>query len=110
VGRTPEIAKKERLCGSHQLYLPDGTPLTHSDYHMATAVRLGTPTRNLEDIMARPDGSRFTALANIRPLLDHTGQIQGAINCFQDITGRKEVEEEVRRKKQDLEASSITAR
>jgi PAS domain S-box-containing protein len=102
-GRTPDIAKKERYCGSHQLYLLDGTPLAHHDCPMATAVRLGTPTRNAEVIMARPDGSRFTALVNIRVLRDHSGRIQGAINCFQDVTGRKQVEEEVCRKTQDLE-------
>jgi len=101
-GRTPDPAKKERFCGSHQLYLLDGTPLGHSDCPMATAVRVGTPTRNAEVIMERPDGSRFTALVNIRALRDSSGRIQGAINCFQDITGRKQVEEEVRRKTQDL--------
>lgn len=102
-GRTPDVAKKERFCGSHQLYLLDGTPLAHSDCPMATAVRVGTPTRNTEVTMARPDGSRFTALVNIRALRDHSGRIQGAINCFQDMTVRKQVEEEVRRKTQDLE-------
>ncbi|WP_407113369.1 PAS domain S-box protein [Bradyrhizobium sp. LMG 9283] len=102
-GRTPDPAKKERFCGSHQLYLLDGTPLAHSDCPMAMAVLEGTPTRNAEVIMARPDGSRFTALVNIRALRDHSGRIQGAINCFQDITGRKQIEEEVRRKTQDLE-------
>lgn len=102
-GRTPDLAKKERFCGSHQLYLLDGTPLAHADCPMATALRVGTPTRNAEVIMARPDGSRITALVNIRALRDHSGRIQGAINCFQDITGRKRVEEEVRRTTQDLE-------
>ncbi|MBR1159965.1 PAS domain-containing sensor histidine kinase [Bradyrhizobium elkanii] len=102
-GRTPDISKKERFCGSHQLYLLDGTPLARNDCPMATAVRLGTPTRNAEVLMARPDGSRFTALVNIRTLRDHSGRIQGAINCFQDVTARKQVEEEVCRKTQDLE-------
>lgn len=101
-GRVP-LARKERFCGSHRLYQLDGTPLAHSDCPMATAVHVGTPTRNAEIIMERPDGSRFTALINIRALRDHSGCIQGAINCFQDITGRKQVEEEVRRKTQDLE-------
>jgi PAS domain S-box-containing protein len=102
-GRTPDLAGKERFCGSHQLYFLDGTPVAHSDCPMARAVRMGTPTRNAEVVMARPDGSRFSALVNIRALRDHSGRIQGAINCFQDITGRKQVEEEVRRKTQDLE-------
>lgn len=102
-GRIPDASTKERFCGSHQLYLLDGTPLAHSDCPVATAVLLGTPTRNAEVIMARPDGSRFTALVNIRALRDYSGRIQGAINCFQDITGRKQIEEEARRTTQDLE-------
>ena len=53
--------------------------------------------------MERPNGSRRTVLVNVRALRDHTGRIQGAINYFQDITARKQIEEEVRRKTQDLE-------
>ncbi|WIW44466.1 PAS domain S-box protein [Bradyrhizobium sp. 62B] len=102
-GRTPDPSRKERFCGSHQLYLLDGSPLAHSDCPMATAVQLGTPTRNTEVIMGRPDGCRFTALVNIQALRDHSGAIQGAINCFQDITERKRIEEDVRQKTQDLE-------
>jgi PAS domain S-box-containing protein len=53
--------------------------------------------------MERPDGSRVVALVNIRALTDHSGRIQGAINCFQDISVHKAVEAEVRRKNADLE-------
>nr|WP_249810427.1 PAS domain S-box protein [Bradyrhizobium sp. 157] len=102
-GRTPNVSAKERFCGSHRLFLMDGTPLAHADCPMATAVQVGTATRNAEVIMERPNGSRFTALVNIRALRDHAGRIQGAINCFQDITERKQIEEDVRRKTRDLE-------
>jgi PAS domain S-box-containing protein len=50
-----------------------------------------------------PDGSRIVALVNIRPLRDHEGLIQGAINCFQDISAHKAVEKDVRKKSADLE-------
>ena len=96
-------ARKERFCGAHRLFLLDGTPLPHADCPMADAVRNGTPTRNAEVLMERPDGSRFTALVNIRALRDHRGNIQGAINCFQDISARKKIEEEVRRNTRDIE-------
>ncbi|WP_407184884.1 PAS domain S-box protein [Bradyrhizobium centrosematis] len=101
-GRTPEVAC-ERFCDSYRLYSLDGTPLAHDDCPMAIAVRRGTPTRNAPVVVARPDGTRFTALVNVRALRDHFGLIQGAINCFQDVTGWKRVEEEVRQKTQDLE-------
>ena len=103
-GREPKVnERKERFCGSHQLFLTNGTPLPHEDCPMAAAVRSGTATRNAEVVMERPDGSRFTALVNIRALRDHRGKIEGAINCFQDISERKRIEEEVKRKNKDLE-------
>ena len=103
-GRTPAIGvKRERFCGSHALLLPDSTPLAHEVCPMATAVFGGTPTRNAEVVVERPDGSRIVALVNIRALRDHEGTIQGAINCFQDISRHRAMEGEVRRGKDDLE-------
>ncbi|MET3588920.1 PAS domain-containing protein, partial [Pseudorhizobium tarimense] len=94
---------RHRFCGSHALFLPDGTPLAHAVCPMATAVFAGTTTRNAEVVMERPDGSRVTALVNIRALKDHNGRIQGAINCFQDISAHKELEETIQQKTADLE-------
>jgi PAS domain S-box-containing protein len=103
-GRQPSLAEpRPRFCGSHRLFLPDGSPLSHGDCPMAEAIRSGVSTRNAEVMMERPDGSRIMALINIRPLTDHRGQIQGAINCFQDISEWKKIEEEVSRKSKDLE-------
>ncbi|RCS25335.1 PAS domain S-box protein [Phyllobacterium salinisoli] len=103
-GRTPLLGEKpERFCGSHALFLPDGTPLPHDICPMATAVLSGEETRNAEVIMERPDSSRIVALVNIRALRDRDGRIQGAINCFQDISAHKAMEDEVRRKSADLE-------
>ena len=103
-GRTPNLnGTKERFCGSHRLFQLDGTPLPHADCPMANAVRSGGATRNAEVVIQRPDGTRFTALVNIRALKDHRGNIQGAINCFQDISAHKAMEEEVSRKSKDLE-------
>ncbi|MFC7398922.1 PAS domain S-box protein [Chelatococcus sp. GCM10030263] len=103
-GRQPDLeTTPERFCGSHRLYTIDGTPLAHHDCPMAAAVREGTPTRNAEVIMERLDGSRFMALVNIRALRNHKGQIQGAINCFQDVSALKAMEAELVRKNQDLE-------
>ncbi|MGF6709427.1 PAS domain S-box-containing protein [Luteibacter sp. W1I16] len=97
-GRTPNLdGTNERFCGSHRLFLLDGTPLRPDECPMADAIRVGTATRNAEVIMERPDGSRFTALVNIRALKDRHGAVQGAINCFQDISTRKAAEDYVGR-------------
>jgi PAS domain S-box-containing protein len=103
-GRSPSLTEsRERFCGSHRLFLLDGTELAREDCPMASAVRAGTTTRNAEVVMERPDGSRIVALVNIRALRDRRGRIQGAINCFQDISAHKAVEEDVRLKGRDLE-------
>ncbi|WP_310358442.1 PAS domain-containing sensor histidine kinase [Paraburkholderia strydomiana] len=101
-GRTPTMGE-ERFCGSHQLFLPDGTPVPHEQCPMADAIFHGTVTQNAEVVMERPDGSRIVALVNIRPLRDAHGNIEGAINCFQDITARRHLEDEFRRNTEDLE-------
>ncbi|KXF74736.1 histidine kinase [Paramesorhizobium deserti] len=103
-GRVPAVdGAKDRFCGSHRLFRLDGTPLSPDECPMAEAVRAGVATHNAEVVMERPDGSRIIALVNIRPLRDHRGQIQGAVNCFQDISERKALEGEVRSKAADLE-------
>ncbi len=102
-GREPRLGKQEQFCGSHRLYRVDGTPVSHANCPMAEAIRVGKAFRNVEVVIERSDSSRFTALVNIRPLRDHEGRIQGAINCFQDSTGVKELEMQVLNKHQDLE-------
>ena len=102
-GREPAGGSPERFCGSHKLYLIDGTPLAHQDCPMADAVISGQETRNAEVVIERPDRTRITALVNIRPLRDASGKVAGAINCFQDISARKTLENDLRRKNDDLE-------
>jgi hypothetical protein len=38
--------------------------------------------RDQEVAIERPDGSRVTAVVNIRPLKNKRGQVTGAVNCF----------------------------
>ncbi|MFJ3463402.1 PAS domain S-box protein [Achromobacter spanius] len=103
-GRKPAInSPVERFCGSHRLYLPDGTPLPHDRCPMATSIAEGTITENAEVIVEKPDGKRLTVLVNIRPLFDSSGAVQGAINCFYDISDRKALERESASYREQLE-------
>jgi two-component sensor histidine kinase len=45
-----------------------------------------------EVVIERADGSRVTVVVNIRQLKDNEGVVVGAINCFYDITVRKQIE------------------
>ena len=64
---------------------------------------LGSEPGMQKSIIERPDRSRITALVNIRALRDDQGNIQGAINCFQDVSAHKAAEAELLRKNNDLE-------
>ncbi|WP_434610516.1 PAS domain-containing sensor histidine kinase [Pseudomonas sp. R1-7] len=103
-GRTPTLGEGgDRFCGSYRLFLPDGTPLAFEDCPMAWALEAGMATRNQEVLIERADGSRVVALVNIRALKDSQGVIQGAINCFQDVSTQHALADELQRKNADLE-------
>ena len=92
-GRTPKVGDSDqRFCGSFRLYQLDGTLLPPARTPMATTLRTGQGQRDQEVVIERPDGSRITVLVHIDPLTDSDGRVQGAINCFQDITDRKHAE------------------
>jgi signal transduction histidine kinase len=62
---------------------------------MAEVLRTGVEARDLEVVIERPDGSCITALVNIAPLRNSNGELIGAMNCFQDITERKQAAKEL---------------
>lgn len=96
-GRTPYLGDpQERFCGSFRMYRTDGTILPHDECPMAAALASGESFNGQEVIVERPDGERLTVLVNIAALRDPHGHINGAINCFQDITSRKQGEEGLR--------------
>ena len=96
-GRAAVGDTDERFCGSFKLFRPDGSFMPHEQCPMAEVVA-GTlsEARDAEVLIERPDGSRITVVVNIRPLKNERGEVTGAINCFYDITARKETEEALR--------------
>jgi len=87
----------KRFCGSFRLFRPDGRFMPHDECPMAQVIA-GTLAEacDAEVLIERPDRSRITVVVNIRPLKDVHGEIMGAINCFYDISVRKEMEDELR--------------
>jgi PAS domain S-box-containing protein len=96
-GREPDPASTdERFCGSYKIYHPDGTFIPHWETPIAELLRTGIPVHNRELMVERPDGSRITVLVNIAPIKNEQGEVIGAINCFEDITERKQAERKLR--------------
>ena len=86
-----------RFCGSFKLFRPDGRFMPHEKCPMAEVIAGTLPeARDEEVVIERPDSSRITVIVNISPLKSSRGAIIGAINCFYDITARKEIEERLR--------------
>lgn len=94
-GREPERGDTdEKFCGSFKLFRPDGSLMPHDRCPMADVIsgRI-SETCDAEVLIERPDGSRITVIVNIRPLKNDRGEVTGAINCFYDITERKQTDD-----------------
>jgi len=86
----------ERFCGSFKLFRPDGTFMPHDQCPMAEVVSGKIPeVCDGEVLLERPEGSRVAVVVNIRALKNEQGEVTGAINCFYEITERKQAEEQL---------------
>src|SRR5665213_3094597 len=94
-GREPVLGDTdERFCGSFKLFRPDGTFVPLEQCPMAEVISGRIPEASgTEVLIERHDGSRVPVVVKIRLLKNERGEITGAINCFYDITERKEAEQ-----------------
>lgn len=93
-GREPKLHdERERFCGCYRLLRPDGVVVTPSQSTMAVALSANKSLRNVQNIVERPDGVRFSVSLSVDPIYsDEHGKITGAIGVFQDITELKRSE------------------
>lgn len=68
-------------------------PIPLSDYAIVRALR-GETINNRETMMTRPDGASIVLLSSTVPLRGEQGEITGTISVFQDITERKNIEQQ----------------
>lgn len=108
-GLTPTILDPDtRYCASYKIFLPDGASLPHDQTPMVAAVRDGTPCKNAEVVILRPDGTRVTVIVNIAPIRDETGHIVGAINAFSDGSELVAVRKRLESQQRELEKAVAT--
>ena len=97
-GREPVLGEQgERFCGAVKLFHPDGTLIPPELCGMSEVLSGKVPAvHDMEVVVERPDGSRVVIVVSILPLKDECGIITGAVDCFYDITERKDAEERQR--------------
>lgn len=103
-GRRPVLGDaRERFNGAWKIYHPDGTPLPHDQAPAALCLKDGVSRKDMEYIIERPDLSRIFVRVNVMPIKDNKGMQVGVINCFYDITEKKETEKELQHKTAELQ-------
>ena len=89
-----------------QVFLADGkTPVPREERPLARALR-GEPCKELEYVVVRPDGKVRVVLTSSQRLVGPEGQPLGALAIEQDITERREAEDELERVHKQLLTAS----
>ncbi|WP_375426939.1 EAL domain-containing protein [uncultured Sphingomonas sp.] len=94
-GRRPPLGET-RWCGCWRLETTGGDPVAPGDSPVAVALREGRPTRGVELVAVRPDGTRVPVVVDPTPLFDGEGRVTGAVGVLHDLTERKRVEASLR--------------
>jgi len=92
-----------------QVFLADGkTPVAREERPLARALR-GETCRDVEFVIVRPDGAIRTIWSSSQRLVGPEGQPLGALAVVQDITERRQAEEELERVHKQLMVASRQA-
>ena len=89
-------------CALFQFCQADGTACVPGDQPLLRSAREGETHRNVEMVLAWPDGRHRDLLVNTAPITDQQGRGSGAVGLFQDITQRKRIEEKIRKLNAEL--------
>ena len=80
----------DHLNRPYTVHNPDGTPFPPEKIPLHRAIVYGEVTRDVEVLIRRADGTERTILTAAAPVYDETGRITNGVVVFQDITQRRE--------------------
>jgi PAS domain S-box-containing protein len=91
-GRKPALGDTDqKFFASFRLLRSDGTCLPFDQSPIADVLHGLLPAVcDAEVLIERPDGTQVTVIMNIRPQKNASDKITGVINCFYDISERKQ--------------------
>ena len=93
----------EEYPDQYEIFHPDGRPYQLEERPLARSIRTGEVVTAEEIGFLRGDGTSGTMWLSSAPIRDREGRIVTAVAVFNDITERKQAEEEIRRLNEDLE-------
>jgi two-component sensor histidine kinase/PAS domain-containing protein len=109
-GRVPRLMDAtQRFCGSFRVESLDGKFIAPDQTPMARAVLQAESIEGAEAVVHNPDGRKWVARVNVKPLRDAGGDVIGAINCFEDITQEHEMRDAMRRQQRTFDLAMIAS-
>lgn len=85
-------------------YGPDGEPFPDESFPLNVVLRTGEATFGTEMTIRRHDGVRLWISVSAAPLFDTDGDLERVIVTFEDITERKQYEQELHESEQQFRA------
>jgi len=86
----------------------DGVEMQTHELPLQICTSKGIDIKDYESQIILEDGTVVHEIGNASPLYDENGQLRGAVGAFMDITGLKQIEEELRRRAEELNALQKT--
>ena len=99
-----QMRLKPMAVGTWPAAYPDGRPMPPDELPVSRALATGQPQHDVVLSYRRLDGRLAWLHVNVEPMFDSaSGQLQGVVASFADISQRKQVEDELARQRQQLE-------
>jgi PAS domain S-box-containing protein len=95
---TEDVAAQWKVCHAN-----GDTPMAFEELPLVRAVQRGEVIKDTEIVHINARGERLPLLCTAGPIRDATGNVIGGIVAWRDITERKQMEEELRRSRDELE-------
>ncbi len=102
LGHSVVLAQHVQDYAEHGAIHADGRPYRPEEYPLARALLKGETVMQEEMLYRRGDGRLTTFAVSAAPVRDPEGRTVMAVSNFQDISGRKRLEEELRRSNERL--------
>jgi PAS domain S-box-containing protein len=98
----PEMIGRNYSSPDWKILRPDGTLMPQEELAASRAMKEKCAVMNVVGGQPRPNGSVTWVNVNSVPLLDNTGALKGIVSTLQDITERRQAEEELLQANQQI--------